>query len=140
MLENKRKNENSQVKIQKYLCLQKKIQNAEADRKAFAEETIAVVKKQRTKVDFLKQESKALKDRLASLFEKNFMKNDFLANKKEIDQKSLIEKYKKELEEENAKLKTINTNIKIFKKQIINQKRNIGGVNVGSESQHLLQK
>lgn len=35
----------SQKELEKYLQLQKNIQHAEADRKAFAEETLAVVQK-----------------------------------------------------------------------------------------------
>ena len=51
----------------KYINVQKNIQNAEADRNAFTEETIAVMKKQKTKLEFLRQENSVLKNRITEL-------------------------------------------------------------------------
>ena len=123
-----------------FVNLQKNIKNAEADRKAFAEETIALVSKQKTNIKFLKQENKALKDRLTIIFEKNFIKNDFIANKKDLEKKITIKKYKKDLNSETEKLKKLDNDIRTFKKQIINRKKMIGGVRCGMENETQLNK
>ena len=52
---------------EKYVNLQKNIQNAEADRNAFTEETIAVMKKQKTKLEFLRKENSVLKNKINEL-------------------------------------------------------------------------
>ena len=122
-----------------FVNLQKNIKNAEADRKAFAEETVALVSKQKTNIKFLKQENKALKDRLTIIFEKNFIKNDFIANKKDLEKKITIKKYKKDLNSETEKLKKLENDIRTFKKQIINRKKMRGGIN-GLENENQLTK
>jgi hypothetical protein len=113
------------------LNMNKKLRNAEADRKAYAEETVAIIKKQRTQLEFLQRENSVLKETLTQGLDKKFLlmggnggggsgggvgvkgKGQF-----DMDEDKLDEKYFKLINEEEKKLKKIQSNIKIFEKQI----------------------
>ena len=104
------------------LNMNKKLRNAEADRKAYAEETVAIIKKQRTQLEFLQRENSVLKETLTQGLDKKFLlmggtptnQNQQFQNEEE----KLDEKYFKLINEEEKKLKKIQKNIKIFEKQI----------------------
>ncbi len=50
------------------------------------------------------------------------------------------EEWEKSKQMWQAKIHELNKNINIFRKKIVEQKRNLGGVNAGQESQHALNK
>lgn len=103
------------------LNMNKKLRNAEADRKAYAEETVAVIKKQRTRLEFLQRENSVLKETLTQGLDKKFLlMGGASANQLKTagHEEKLDEKYSKLIVEEEKKLKKIQANIKIFEKQI----------------------
>jgi len=51
------------------------------------------------------------------------------------EKENWIEDYKNRIRTEESKLKNINTSIKLFQQQIINQKASVGGVNAGLDAQ-----
>lgn len=103
------------------LNMNKKLRNAEADRKAYAEETVAVIKKQRTRLEFLQRENSVLKETLTQGLDKKFLLMGGVSStqlKMCSNEDKLDEKYSKLIVEEEKKLKKIQSNIKIFEKQI----------------------
>ena len=114
----------SQEKLQD---LQKKLRNAESDRKAYADEVAANIKKQRTKIDNLKKENYALKEYIAKINDNVLSRTQTNMNRN-INMEQVAEEYKRKIAEESEKLDKMERNIKIFDKQIVTQKGAIGGV------------
>ena len=111
--------------------INKKLRDAEADRKAYAEETVAIIKKQRTRLEFLRRENTVLKENLTQGLDKQYFggeeepekikpKRASTAGHKVTRPESSIggERLRKMIQEEEKKLKKIVNNIKIFEKQI----------------------
>ena len=119
--------------------LQKKLRNAESDRKAYADEVAANIKKQRTKIDNLKKENYALKEYIAKINDNVLSRTQTNMNRN-VNMEQVAEEFKKKIGEETEKLDKIERNIKIFDKQIVTQKGAIGGVNAGQENQNSLVK
>lgn len=116
---------------------QKRLRSAHADRYSYADEAKALVKKHRSKMEFLIQESKALKDGVITMFQKNFVRN---MSRTESDREEAKVRMRAEIEEEEGKLGQIEANIKIFEKQIISMKQRTGGANNPIEIQQGLIK
>lgn len=51
------------------------------------------------------------------------------------EKENWIENYKERIATEEKRLKNINTSIKLFQQQIINQKASVGGINAGIDTQ-----
>ena len=105
------------------LTINKKLRNAEADRKAYAEETVAIIKKQRTKLEFLQQENSVLKENLTQGLDKKFLSLNRQVPQPvtatlEDNSEETNERYSRCIVEEEKKLRKIQNNIKIFEKQI----------------------
>jgi chromosome segregation ATPase len=107
--------------------LQKKLRNAESDRKAYADEVAANIKKQRTKIDNLKKENYALKEYIAKINDNVLSRTQTNMNRN-VNMEQVAEDYKRKIAEETDKLDKMERNIKIFDKQIVSQKGAIGGV------------
>lgn len=107
------------------------MRDAEADRKAYAEETVAIIKKQRTRLEFLRRENTALKENLTQGLDKQYFGGDRSRTPTAVQRVSSAkhslsrpESFKngdglrKSIQDEEKKLKKIMNNIKIFEKQI----------------------
>jgi hypothetical protein len=116
---NGKENSKSRYNSQR-LNMNKKLRNAEADRKAYAEETVAVIKKQRTKLEFLQRENSVLKETLTQGLDRKFLMMGGVSAPQLMfrEDEKLDEKYSKLIIEEEKKLKKIQSNIQIFEKQI----------------------
>ena len=122
IFDNSKENTRTQFSSQR-LNINKKLRNAEADRKAYAEETVAVIKKQRTKLEFLQRENSALKETLTQGLDKKLLLMNGTNMKKESKRMQETEeeecrRFEKLIAEEEKKLSKIQSNIKIFEKQI----------------------
>ena len=52
------------------------------------------------------------------------------------EKENWIESYKARIRQEETKLQSINTSIKLFQQQILNHKNSVGGINAGLDTQN----
>lgn len=119
------------------LAQQKRLRSAHADRYAFADESKALVKKQRSKIDFLLQESLALKDGVVGTFQRNFVRS---LNLTEAGREEGRARLRAQIMQEEARLAETDAKIRIFERQILVKKQQTGGSNSGLEIQNALAK
>lgn len=113
------------------------LRSAQADRQAFVEESQALVKKQRSKIDFLIKESSALKDGVLSTFQKNFVRS---LNRSSGYQSDAVSRIYSDISQEEAKLSEVESQIRLFEKQIQVKKKQIGISNNAEEVHRTLGK
>jgi len=119
--------------------IQKKLKHSESDRKAYAEETIANIKKQRMVIENLKNENMALKETIARINDQQTQLTQNLAQKN-ASFDSMRAEYEIAIENENQKIREYERNIEAFRERIKGQKKTLGGVNAGAENQNALAK
>ncbi|EGR27781.1 hypothetical protein IMG5_189050, partial [Ichthyophthirius multifiliis] len=117
---------------------QRKFRNLESDRKAYAEETVALIKKQRGIIDKLKNENQQLKDIISKMNSQKLQSNTMYAKSSGGD--NLIEELKQNIEQEKRNQTEIDKHIADFQKKIIEKKQNVGGYNAGAENEGSLGK
>ncbi|CAD8088840.1 unnamed protein product [Paramecium primaurelia] len=118
---------------------QKKFRNLESDRKAYAEETVANIKKQRGIIDKLKNENYILKDLIAKMNSQKLQLNQTTYSKgPNID--TIIDDLKVAINEEKKVQEEIDTHVADFQKKIIEKRHALGGYNAGAENESALQK
>ncbi|KAL4455785.1 hypothetical protein ABPG74_003195 [Tetrahymena malaccensis] len=117
---------------------QRKFRNLESDRKAYAEETVALIKKQRGIVDKLKNENQQLKDIISKMNAQKIQQSNTMYGKPSSD--SLVEELKQKIEVERRQQMEIEKHVVDFQKKIIEKRSNIGGYNAGAENDSSLAK
>lgn len=73
-------NQLEQIDPKTHKFIIKNVQEADQDRNAFADETQAVIQKQASKIKFLVNENKALKQGVTEMHEKNYIQNNFIGH------------------------------------------------------------
>ena len=106
------------------------LRSAQADRQAFVEESQAIVKKQRSKIDFLVREGFALKDGVLSNFQKNFVRS---LNHSLGFQSDAVTRLHSDIAREESRLSDVEAQIRLFDKQIQVKKKEIGVSNNAEE-------
>jgi chromosome segregation ATPase len=121
--------------------LQKEYRLMEMNRKAFAEESHQVLRKQQGSLDKLRADNEALKTELAMEMRSHARPNTLAVQRKEaLKLQDEIERYKEQIDSEKRTLQVTSEQISLMKQKILHTRKNMGGVNAARENQAMIQK
>ncbi|GMH54021.1 hypothetical protein TL16_g01588 [Triparma laevis f. inornata] len=120
--------------------LQREYRHMEANRKAYAEESHQVLRKQQQTIDKLRRDNDTLKTEIAMQMRTTLKPaNTF--------QQSMIEKlhdqmdkYSKQIETEKNAIGAMDDAIAVLRDKIFKERKNMGGVNAARDNQQMIQK
>jgi coiled-coil domain-containing protein 63/114 len=120
--------------------LHREYRNMELNRRAYAEESQLVLRKQQLTIDKMKKDIEGLKSEIAMLMRStnrnmNGVQQDMI-NKLQ-DQG---DKMSNAIDYERRNIQTMEEQIHIMKQKILQQRKSMGGVNASKENHHMIQK
>ena len=115
----------------------KRMKSAQIDRIAYREEAKAMVRKHRSKIEFLVQQNNALKEKVISIHQKDLgaAPNNLLAS---LQTEQNIRGIHEEIQQEQAAHRTVSEQIKIFQSQILVERQKTAGSHLNAEHQQAL--
>lgn len=121
--------------------LRREYRNMEVNRKNFAEESNALLRKQQQTLDKLRAENEELKIDVATLQARTSMKPLNIYEQSLLDSRMTeIEAYKNKICVEKDKISKLGKKIKALQEEIWNERRMNGGRNASSENQQRIEK
>lgn len=120
--------------------LQREYRHMEINRRAYAEESQALLRKQQATIDKLRKDNDFLKSEIAMIMRTS---NRVLsATDQETIQKmhDAGEKYVSAIDYERKNIATMEEQIQVMRQKVLHQRRAMGGVNASKENHHMIQK
>lgn len=120
--------------------LQREYRHMELNRRAYAEESQALLRKQQANIDKLRKDNDVLKSEIALIMRSS---NRPMST---IQQESLQklhdqgDKYANVIEFEKHNIITMDEQIKIMKEKVSHQRKSMGGINASKDNQYMIQK
>lgn len=130
-------NDPRQIELMK---LQKEYRNMEINRRAYAEESQSLLRKQQTSIDKLRKDNEALKSDIAMIMRGS---NKPLSALQQETIQALADqgdKYANFIEYERNNIQTMEEQIAIMKQKTLQQRRAMGGINASKENHFMIQK
>jgi len=113
----------------------------EMNRKAFAEESHQVLRKQTVSLEKLRQDNEALKTELAMEMRANAKPGVAASQRVEAAKlRDEVEKYATQISQEKRTIQVTTEQIALMKQKILHTHKNMGGVNAAKENQAMIQK
>jgi len=122
------------------LQLQKEYRHMEINRRAYAEESNSILRKQQGNIDKLRKDNEALKNEIAMIMRSS---NKPVSQIQQEMVQSLTEqgdKYATSIEMERKNLALMEEQIGVMRYKILNQRRAMGGVNASKENHYMIEK
>jgi len=120
--------------------LQREYRNMEINRRAYAEESQSVLRKQQTSIDKLKKDNEAIKNDIALLL-RGSNKQLSQAQQEFIQQLTdQIDKYAQQIDFERGNIQTMEEQIQLVRQKTLQQRRAMGGVNASKENHYMILK
>jgi chromosome segregation ATPase len=114
--------------------LQKKYSAMERDRKAYSDESRAVIRKQRTTMDKLRKDNDTLKEELAIETKQAMASNSSAAAAQIAKLQDQADTYTRKIEMEKRRIEELDKQIESMEKNILEQRKKMGGVNAAKEN------
>lgn len=131
----------SSARSNDFAVLQKEYRLMEMNRKAFAEESHAVLRKQQGSLEKLRADNEALKTELAMEMRSNARPSDLAGQRKEaLKLRDEIEQYNEQIAQEKRTMKITTEQVALMKQKILHTRKTMGGVNAARENQAMIQK
>jgi len=112
----------------------------EINRRAYAEESQSVLRKQQTSIDKLKKDNEAIKNDIALLL-RGSNKQLSQAQQEFIQQLTdQIDKYAQQIDFERGNIQTMEEQIQLVRQKTLQQRRAMGGVNASKENHYMILK
>mmetsp|Transcript_33970 Transcript_33970/g.45900 ORF Transcript_33970/g.45900 Transcript_33970/m.45900 type:complete len:554 (-) Transcript_33970:369-2030(-) len=124
-----------------FMQLQKEYRIMEMNRKAYAEESFQVIRKQQENLVKLRQDNDALKGELS--LDMRYSKSSMLVNqqrKETLKLRDEIDNYIRQIMQEKQNNKETSEKVRVMKSKILHQRKVMGGVNAARENQAMVQK
>lgn len=120
--------------------LQREYRRMEIDRRAYAEQSQAILRKQQMTIDKFKKDNETLKRDIAVVMRAS--NRPMTANQQETVQAitDLGDKYATAIEYERLNIQTMTEQIEILKQKQLAQRKAMGGVNASKENHYMIQK
>lgn len=120
--------------------LQREYRRMEIDRRAYAEQSQAVLRKQQMTIDKFRRENEDLKNDIALIMRSS--NRPLSMNEQETVQAltDLGDKYANAIEYERNNIATMEEQLAILKSKSLQQRRTMGGVNASKENHYMIQK
>ena len=120
--------------------LQREYRNMEINRRAYAEESQSVLRKQQASIDKLKKDNESIKNDIALLL-RGSNKQLSQAQQEFIQQLTdQIDKYAHHIEFERGNIQTMEEQIQLVRQKTLQQRRAMGGVNASKENHYMILK
>ena len=127
-------------RVADYAQLQREYRNMELNRKAYADESNQVLRRQQSAIEKLQRDNETLKTELT-------METRHVSSSQATSAQTLLaklhdqgDKYAAKIERENKKVKTMEDQIQLLKQKLLYQRKHMGGINAARENQHMIQK
>eukprot|EP01038_Epipyxis_sp_PR26KG_P004134 gene4134-5888_t len=126
-----------QIELEK---LQNEYRNMESNRRAYAEESQALLRKQQVTIDKLRKDNESIKNEIGMIMRSS--NKPMSTNQLEIIQQlnEQGDKYAMSIETEKKNIQIMEEQIYIMKQKILQQRRAMGGVNASKENHFMIQK
>jgi len=122
------------------LQLQREYRHMELNRRAYSEETQALLRKQQQNIDKLRKDNDTLRNDIAVLM-RGTSKPLSLGQQEEIQKlHEQIQKYVYAIDTEKNNIQVMEEQVDIMKQKILHQRRNMGGVNSTRDNQYMIEK
>lgn len=120
--------------------LQKEYRHMELNRRAYAEESQSLLRKQQSTINKLRKDNDSLKSEIALIMRTS--NKPLTALQQETVQKlhEQGEKYVEAIEFEKRSLEAMDEQVNILKQKVLHQRRAMGGVNASKENQYMIEK
>lgn len=131
----------SNARTSDFAVLQKEYRLMEMNRKAFAEESHAVLRKQQGSLEKLRADNEALKAELAMEMRSHARPSDLAGQRKDaLKLRDEIEQYTELVAQEKRTMTVTTEQVALMKQKILHTRKTMGGVNVARENQAMIQK
>mmetsp|Transcript_61910 Transcript_61910/g.106372 ORF Transcript_61910/g.106372 Transcript_61910/m.106372 type:complete len:548 (+) Transcript_61910:1-1644(+) len=111
------------------------------NRKAFAEESHQVLRKQQTSLEKLRGDNEALKTELAMQMRSHAKPSNLAVQRKEaLKLRDETEQYAELIQQEKRSMDVTSEQVALMKQKIAHTRKNMGGVNAARENQAMIQK
>eukprot|EP00937_MAST-01D_sp_MAST-1D-sp2_P006080 g6080.t1 len=127
-------------RVADYAQLQREYRNMELNRKAYADESNQVLRRQQAAIEKLRQDNESLKAELTMETRHVSSSNATKAQTTLANLHEQGDKYTRKIERENNKVKTVEDQIQLLKQKLLYQRKHMGGINAARENQHMIQK
>lgn len=120
--------------------LQREYRHMELNRRAYAEESQSILRKQQQTIDKVRKENELLKSDIAMMMRGTT--KPISASQHETIQKlqDQGDKYANSIEFEKKNISTMEEQTHIMKQKLLHQRKSMGGVNAAKENYHMIQK
>jgi len=123
-----------------YAQLQREYRNMELNRKAYADESNQVLRRQHAAIDKLRKDNEALKAELA-MESRHTNRQALSSTQSQLGAlHDMGDTYTQKIEVENRNVRALDEQIQLLKQKILYQRKHMGGVNAARENQHMIQK
>merc|ERR1740138_524299 len=123
-----------------YAQLQREYRNMELNRKAYADESNQVLRRQHAAIDKLRKDNESLKAELA-METRHTNRQALSSTQSQLGAlHDMGDTYTQKIEVENRNVRALDEQIQLLKQKILYQRKHMGGVNAARENQHMIQK
>ena len=120
--------------------LQKQYRHMELDRRAYAEESQALLRKQQSTIDKLRKDNDSIKGEIAILMRSSSRPLSQAQQEAIHRLHEQGDKYANAIEFERKNIEVMEDQINIMKQKVLNQRRAMGGVNASKDNFYMIQK
>ena len=120
--------------------LQKQYRHMELDRRAYAEESQALLRKQQSTIDKLRKDNDAIKSEIAILMRSSGRPLSTSQQEAIHRMHEQGDKYANAIEYERRNIEVMEDQINIMRQKVLNQRRAMGGVNASKDNFYMIQK
>jgi chromosome segregation ATPase len=120
--------------------MQRKSRMMDSERKQYSDESQNVIRKQRTTIDKLKRDNETLKEELALETKQAMQSNSSAAAAQIAKLQDQADTYTRKIEMEKRRIDELDKQIAIMQKNILEQRKKMGGVNAAKDNHAQIQK
>jgi len=120
--------------------LQREYRHMEQNRKAYAEESQQVLRKQQQTIDKLRRDNDSLKTEIAMQMRTTLKPANSFQQSMISKLSSQMDKYSSQIESEKNAISVMDEQIAVLRDKILHQRKMMGGVNAARDNQHMIQK
>jgi hypothetical protein len=120
--------------------LQHEYRHMEMNRRAFAEESQSVLRKQQSTIDKLRKDNENLKNEISMLMRTSAKPLSVVQQERLQKLHDQGDHYANSIEFERRNIQTMEEQIQIMKNKVLQQRRDMGGVNASKENNYMIQK
>ena len=139
-MSNTKMNDSSDLRVAELQQLQREYRHMELNRRAYAEESQLVLRKQQATIDKLRKDNEMIKGELAIMMRST--NKNMSSSQQEIISKlqDQGDRLATSVDFEKRNIQSLEEQIHIMKQKVLSQRKAMGGVNASKENYHMIQK